>query len=123
MRKHTTAALREGHRVVVVDNVVGVFDSASLAAAITTPAWADRILGKTESATLPNRTMILLSGNNLCLSVDMPRRVLVCRIDPQTDRPYAREFALNPKRFCLANRQALVAAALTLIRSYLASGA
>ena len=62
-----------------------------------------------------------MTGNNVALAGDMPRRVLICRIDPQTDRPFAREFDLDPLAYCLENRQEMIAAALTLIRFYLAS--
>ncbi len=99
-----------------------MFDSASLATALTSPRFSDRVLGKSETATVPNTTMFLMSGNNLEIAGDMARRVLICRIDPRTDTPFAREFAVSPMRHCLANRQAMVAAALTLVRFYLSSG-
>lgn len=123
LRKRITAALLDGRRAVLLDNLVGTFDSASLAAALTSANWSDRILQKSKTATLPNKAMFLLSGNNLTLTHDMPRRTLTCRIDPRVPAPYAREFDLDPKRYCMANRQTMVAAALTLVRFYLASGA
>jgi len=52
----------------------------------------------------------------------MPRRVLTCRIDPRTATPFDREFSLDPLKHILSHRLILVAAALTLIRGWLASG-
>jgi hypothetical protein len=106
----------------VWDNVVGVFDSAALAAALTNQTFTDRVLGKSEAPTVPNKALFLLTGNNLCLAGDMPRRVLVCRIDPQSERPFAREFDLDPLAYTQAHRQSMVTAALVLVRGWLTSG-
>jgi hypothetical protein len=89
---------------------------------MTSPTYSDRILGKSDSTTVPNRMMLVLTGNNIQLQGEMPRRVLVSRIDPQTDRPFAREFALDPFAHCWAHRQSMIEAALTLIRAFLTHG-
>ncbi|MEN8720610.1 MAG: hypothetical protein ABF296_10155, partial [Oceanococcaceae bacterium] len=120
-RKRLLTALRDGDRAVVWDNILGIFDSASLAAALTSPVYRDRVLGYSTTATVPNRALFLLTGNNLCLSGDMPRRVLVCRIDPQSERPFARRFDMNPLTYVLTHRQRLVRAALTIIRGWLST--
>lgn len=122
-RKRVFTALRSGSRVLVWDNVVGVFDSAALAAALTSETFTDRVLGKSEAPTVPNKALFLLTGNNLCLAGDMPRRVLSCRINPQSERPFAREFDLDPLAYTQTHRQRMVAAALTLVRGWLTSGA
>lgn len=122
VRKRLFTALRSGARAIVWDNVTGVFDSAALAAALTSPSLSDRILGSSQSTTVPNRALTVLTGNNLTLAGDMARRVLVARIDPETDKPFARSFDLDPALFTLLNRQQLVAAALTLIRAQLTHG-
>lgn len=121
-RKRIFTVLRSGARVLVWDNITGSFDSPAMAACLTSPTLTDRILGQSSSSTVPNRLMLLLTGNNLLLQGEMPRRVLVCRIDPATERPFAREFALDPYAYCRDNRQELIAAALTLIRAYLKHG-
>lgn len=119
VRKRMFTALRSGSRAIIWDNVVGEFDSASMASAITSPTFQDRILGASTSSSVPNRAMLILTGNNLTLKGEMPRRVLVARIDPETDKPFARHFDLDPYMFCQTERQALIAAALCLIRCYL----
>jgi hypothetical protein len=117
-RKRIFACLAQGKRVLVWDNVTGMFDSASLAAMMTSETVTDRILGQSRTTTLPNNLLFLMTGNNLCLSGDMPRRILTCRIEPQTDRPYAREFPWDPVQVCMARRPQLVQAGLTLLQGY-----
>lgn len=118
-RKRLFTALRTGCRALIWDNVTGVFDSASMAAFITADAMVDRVLGKSESIRIPNRALLILTGNNMSLAGDLPRRVIICRIDPETDQPFARQFDLDPLAHVLANRLAMLAAACTLIRARL----
>jgi hypothetical protein len=116
-RKRLFTALRSGSKALIWDNVTGTFDSASMAAFITADAMVDRVLGKSEAIRIPNRGLLLLTGNNLSLAGDLPRRVLISRIDPQTEQPFAREFALDPLAHVLANRVEMLAAVCTLIRA------
>jgi hypothetical protein len=116
-RKRLFTALRAGGRTLVWDNVVGVFDSAAMASFITADAMVDRVLGKSEAIQIPNRMLLLLTGNNLSLAGDLPRRVIICRIDPQSATPFAREFDLDPLQWVLDYRMAMAAAACTLIRA------
>ena len=122
-RKRMFTALRDGERVVVWDNVVGTFDSAPLAAILTSPSAKDRLLNTQNSIEVPNRALLLLTGNNFTPAGDMARRVFICRIDPKTEMPCARHFDDNPLDICKYNRQQMIGAALTLIRFYLSSGA
>lgn len=116
-RKRLFTALRMGGKALIWDNVVGVFDSASMAAFITADAMVDRVLGKSETVRVPNRALLILTGNNLSLVGDLPRRVIICRIDPETDQPFARQFDLAPLQWVLDHRMAMLAAACTLIRA------
>jgi hypothetical protein len=121
-RKRIFTALRSGARSLIWDNVVGAFDSPALASCLTSPIFSDRILGQSVAATVPNRMLLLISGNNLLFRGEMPRRVLTSRIDPLVERPFARQFALDPYSYCRDNRQQMIAAALTLIRARLLHG-
>lgn len=120
-RKRIFTALRTGERALIWDNVTGIFNSAAVAALLTSESYTDRQLGKSEAYTIPNRALFLMTGNNMSFTGDMPRRVLKCRIDPQTDKPYARSFALDPLHYTTNNRQAMVAAVLTIIRGWFQS--
>lgn len=119
VRKRLTTALKDGARSIIWDNILGVFDSASIAGLLTSPVFSDRVLGQSEKVTMPNKMLFLMTGNNMVLAGDMPRRVLKCRIDPVSDRPFAREFKLDPLQYVKDNRQMMVSAALTIIRGYL----
>ena len=121
VRKRIFTALRQGSRAIVWDNVTGLFDSASLASALTSPQFTDRVLGKSESLTVPNRALFMMTGNNLCLAGDMPRRILNCRINPDTETPFNRSFDLDPLAYVTVNRQRMVVAALTIVRGWLGS--
>jgi hypothetical protein len=122
IRKRIFTVLRSGARVLIWDNVVGAFDSPSMASCMTSPMLTDRVLGLSTSSTVPNRMMLVLTGNNLTLQGEMPRRVLICRIDPAVERPFSRHFELEPFGYCRFNRQRMIASALTLIRGYLTHG-
>jgi len=122
VRKRLFAALRDGHRVLLWDNVREPLGNAALDAFLTAPTFTDRILGISETATLPNRTLFLATGNNLRLVGDTCRRILPARLDARIERPYAREFDFDPLQTVLARRQDRVTAALTLIRTWINVG-
>lgn len=122
MRKTLFAKLLEGRRVIVFDNVIGDVDSASLAAVLTGKTYSDRLLQTSTSPQVPTNALILLSGNNMTLKGDLPRRILKCRIDPKSETPHQRQFAFNPDELVRAQRQQMVAAALTLFFGYLTLG-
>lgn len=121
VRKRLTSVLITGARVMVWDNVMGAFNSASMASMLTSEVFSDRILGKSENATIPSRMLMLLTGNNLTFEGELPRRVLKCRLDAQLANPAIRKFYSNPLYYILENRAELVQAALTIIRGYLQS--
>lgn len=121
VRKRLMSFFRTGSAAMVWDNVLGTFDSAALASALTSPIFTDRILGRSESVQLPNTAMFLFTGNNLTLQGELVRRILICRIDPRTDKPFERSFDLDPLAYVRENRGEMIAAALTLMRGSLTS--
>ena len=121
-RKRLFAALRDGRRVLLWDNVREPLGGAAIDAFLTAPTFADRVLGVSETAVLPNRALFVATGNNLRLVGDTCRRVLVARIDPQDERPYGRRFAFDPEQTVRGQRVRLVVAALTIIRAWVAAG-
>jgi len=121
MRKLITASLIDGKTVIAFDNCSGMQKSASLAAFLTSSLWTDRLLGESRMASaLPNRALLLVNGSNLAFSEELTRRGLHCRIDPGLEDPYLRSFDFDPVEHVRENRPALVAAALTLVRTHLA---
>jgi hypothetical protein len=123
IRKRLFAALVMGTATLLWDNVTGSFDSAAMAGFLTAPVMADRVLGKSQALRLPNRALLIFTGNNITFEGDMPRRVIKCRIDPRSATPFAREFAMDPLDHVRTHRLDMVTAACTLIRAYQTSGA
>lgn len=78
-----------------------------------------RILGRSEMCTVLNTALFTVTGNNLKLAGDLPRRSLRGVIDPQVERPELREFASeDPINVARRERPRLVVAGLTMLRAY-----
>jgi RepB DNA-primase from phage plasmid len=121
--KRVTSILLEGAPVVLLDNV-HTLKGEALAAALTTPMWRGRRLGKSEMLTLPNGALWLATGNNVTLDDDMPRRIIPIRLDPGVERPEERSAFRHPHllAWIKVNRPALVAACLSLVEAWKAAG-
>ncbi|MFH1680632.1 MAG: hypothetical protein ABIH26_08315 [Candidatus Eisenbacteria bacterium] len=123
-RKKITAMLSRGSRVILVDNIRDALDSDQLASALTAKIWSDRVLGTNRMIDLPNQATWLVTANNPRVSLELARRSVRIRLDPKVDQPWKREgFRHDPLReWVAANRGRLLAAALTLIRAWIAGG-
>ena len=121
-RKRLFAALREGARVLLWDNVREPLGCAALDSFLTAGTFQDRILGSSETASLPNRAQFIATGNNLRLTGDTCRRIFLARLDAQSEKPYARDFDFCPAQRIEVERTRYVVAALTIIRAYIAAG-
>lgn len=120
--KRLLAALRSGRPVLLFDNIRGEFRSPSLEAMLTAATYGDRVLGASVILELPTTALVLISGNNFRAAGDLWRRVLTVRIDAKVDAPERRSFAFDPLAHCQENRQAINAAALTILRGFMATG-
>lgn len=69
-----------------IDDIIGEFGSASLQNALTTEVYSGRVLGHTNYTSMPWKTMVMATGNNIQLFRDMPRRCLVARLEPESDQ-------------------------------------
>jgi hypothetical protein len=121
-RKRLFAALRGGSKVLLWDNVREPLGNSVIDSFLTSSLFADRVLGASENVELPNRSLFLVSGNNLVLTGDTHRRILIARLDAQIETPFKREFDFDPLTEVCNNRQALVVAALTIVRAYITAG-
>jgi len=122
-RKSITSALRENQAIVNLDNVTRPLDSPDLARAITQSEYADRLLGVNRMLRLPTNVLWTATGNNLTFHGDLPSRALVCRIDPQVERPEERRFRIaDLPSYLRDNRKRLIAAALTILRAHYVAG-
>ena len=123
LRKAITSALRENQAIINLDNITRPLDSPDLARAITQSEYADRLLGANMMLRLPTNVLWTVTGNNLSFHGDLPSRTLVCRIDPETERPEERMFKIaDLPAYLLMNRKRLATAALTILRAYHVAG-
>lgn len=121
-RKRLFALLREGARVITWDNITEPLGNDALNAFLTASTFNDRVLGISGTATLPNRALVLFTGNNLRFLGDICRRIPKVRLDAKQERPHARAFPFCPLHWTLANRQQMVACALTILRARIVAG-
>lgn len=120
--KRLTGALLDGSPIIALDNVNADLYSDLLAQAVERPLIALRPLGTSVMRKIESRATIFATGNNLRLVSDMARRTVVCSLDPGLERPELRKFDANPFADALAHRGEFLAAALTIVRAYVAAG-
>ena len=111
--------------VVVIDNVSGVLRSSTLAALLTASVWVDRKLGGMDTMiSRPNDRLWIITGNNVTLGGDLPRRTLRVTIDPKTPQPELRtNFEINDlESWVRDHRGDLMAALLTIVRAWVVAG-
>jgi hypothetical protein len=125
-RKKITSILLYASPFVHLDNIPDntTINSPSLAAALTTAEWSDRILGRSEIICLPSRSVWAATGNNLRVTGDLPRRSYSIRLDANEERPWTRTgFKIKDlKSYVPAHRGNLLSAALTIIRGWYTNG-
>lgn len=111
----------QGAAAINFDNVTTTFGGGCLDRALTAHDTIDiRVLGRSEVPTLRWRAVIIASGNNIMIRGDTHRRVLIARLEPDTDRPEDRTDFKHPRILDWARRERprLVRAALTLLAAY-----
>jgi len=123
-RKQITSVLLDSTRVVRIDNIAAMLDSPSLARALTTLVWEDRVLGGNKMARIPVRCTWMGTGNNVSASSEIRRRIVPIRLDPNEERPELRQGFKhrNLHAWARSKRGELIAAALTLVRAWHIAG-
>lgn len=122
-QKTALAVLAEGDPVVLIDNVARPLQGDWLCSAITSEYYRGRVLGRTETVSVPTTTLFLATGNGLVIKGDLRTRALLCRLDPKMERPDERPLDADQLRANVMDfRPQLVAAGLTIMRWYVAAG-
>ncbi len=123
-RKQITSKLSAGGTTIIVDNVENALYSPSLARALTSRTWTDRVLGRSEMVTVSQRATWIATGNNITLRGDLPRRCYWIRLDAKESRPWKRERFKHPNLtlWVEKSRGELVGAVLTIARAWHAAG-
>jgi putative DNA primase/helicase len=121
-RKSIDGAILDGAQIILLDNIDIPIGWGFLCSRVTENPVRLRPLGGSKVPVIPNTYMFLATGNNLTFTGDMKRRTLVCVIDPQHEHPEERVFHNDPIADAKRDRPQLLAAALTILRGYLAAG-
>jgi hypothetical protein len=124
-RKQLVTQLLQGDGSMFLDNVPNGtrFDSAPLAAAMTSSRFKDRLLGSNKEVNVSTRALIVATGNALNLAGDLASRFMLAKLNTGLERPEDRgtsgfkipELGL----WAVERRQELVAAVHTIVRGYL----
>ncbi len=129
MRKSITSLLSEGAPTVLFDNVRsgGRIGGPALDALLTSDVWRDRLLGKTQTLTLPARTVWWLTGNNVQMTGDLPRRTLKIRLQSPLEDPEDRSGFKHGEggellRHIDRHRRLLVTQGLIILRAHFLAG-
>jgi hypothetical protein len=124
--KQILAILMSSPAMVVYDNQ---FDgsqviSNTLSRATTSATITGRFLGKTQEISVPTNTVFVITGNNLTISSDLLRRILLLTLHSDLERPENKTYRVKDVvRHCVEHRPEAVKACLTIIKAYLDSGA
>jgi hypothetical protein len=93
-----------------------------LEAFLTSAMWKDRKLGESVTTAIPNKTVLVASGNNLTPVSALARRSLVIRLDANTEKLRERVFRVkNLRAHVMQNRAHMLIDALTIIKAYLST--
>jgi putative DNA primase/helicase len=120
--KRLVGVLIAAFPIVSIDNCNGELGGDLLCQAIERPLVRVRALGGSEIMEIESRATFYATGNGLRVRGDMTRRTIICSLDANVERPELRSFTQDPLQRVLDNRGAFVAAALTIVRAYLAAG-
>jgi hypothetical protein len=122
LKKQMVANALDGFDFLLLDNVVGVYDSAVMAAVLTGGALRERVLGSSLMFDGEVRLNVFLTSNNASLSRDLHRRFIRVRLDTGVERPQALEFNFNPVDRALIERLAIARAVCVVVQGFFAAG-
>jgi hypothetical protein len=121
--KRLGSILLDGCSIVSIDNVTHDLDGELFCQLTERPVIKIRILGQSVMPECESRSMLCATGNNVTYRGEGVRRGLTCNIAALIERPELREFKRDALTHAAANRETLVAAALTVMRAYIEAGA
>ncbi len=125
MKKEILAMLMQSPGMVCYDNVLdgSEINNPVVAKIITSPIFKQRILGRTQEATVPTNTLIAITGNNITLSADLVRRFIAVSLTADTAHPETRAYK-HPDivQYCLASRSQVIRDCLLITKSFIDAG-
>ncbi len=124
MQKTLLTLIADGANIVYFDNIDQSVDSGTFASALTAPKVRGRILGKSQMAEAEVRAVWILCGNNVRMSQELIRRLVMVDLDANMSDPQHRSGWRHDDlpTYVKENRGDLVWACLTLIQNWVAKG-
>ena len=122
LEKRLDAVLLKGDALVSFDNVDRPIKSDVLCQVATEATKGVRVLGESKNVEAPTNVTLCATGNNLVLVGDLIRRTMLCNLDAGCERPELRVFDRDAVGHVLEQRPSLIAAALTIAKSYIDAG-
>lgn len=123
-RKAIFTELLRSPRMVIIDNIRGVLESATLEIILTGGGINERVLGQSKSIEAKNEATWMATGNNLIIGGDLPRRCYRIRLISQTATPEERSDFKIPdlEQHVTDNRAEIVSDILTVARAWYVAG-
>ena len=123
-RKNILCGLMGGARLVWLDEADSPFGGRRWNGLITATTYQDRILGASKTWAGPHFTAWVVTGNNVQLGTDTPRRCVRIRLEPSEERPEERgNFKIKDiAAFAKLHRVELLGHLLTILRAYHLAG-
>lgn len=123
MSKLLLAAVIEGRRYIVFDNIKEHLDSASLEGFLTSPTWSGRILGSSKTFDSGKNTVVFATGNACTVSPDMRRRSLFVELFMKEERAEERRFSRTMDvSYLLQNRAPILNALWAFVQHWDTNG-
>lgn len=123
--KRLYASLLGGETFIKIDEAKDISGYPSLNMFATSDIYKGRSLGKSEIHGLENRAVLFVTGNNMVISEDVSRRVVMVRLENKSRvSPHRRDdFKIpNLETWVKERRADVLGACLTLITAWVSSG-
>lgn len=124
LEKKMFACAKDGADFIAYDNLMGPLYYGTLASQITQNTYTGRILGKTESLTIPFAPVWIGNGVNVVANGDLPRRCYFIKIDPKDDKPWLKNEWKHKDldEYVKTHRSELLSAIFTIVRFWIQAG-
>jgi hypothetical protein len=107
----------QGTSSILIDNANRTdFSMTSVESLITEAPAKLRVLGRTESVEVEQRTLIAISGNGLTIRSDLAGRCITVNLDARVEHAGERKFKFDPLERAKADRGAILSDILTILR-------